>query len=264
MGKEQKKLNPISSVSQLSIRLTGAPVPGALDRHAGIAGFDQARYSTSNIVCIGAGGLIGNVAPTLVRKGIGELTIVDHDLVETSNLNRQFFTSSDVGQNKAIALARNLAKIATHSTRICGLATPVESAIDNRIDLSCDVAICGVDNNRARLAAARHFCNAGIPIIFMAVSADADHGYVFIQEPDGPCLGCLFPDALDDESSPCPGTPAIAEILQCVGAFGSYAIDTLICDRSRDWIYREVWLHTAAFDGLRRIEVRSDCPIHNG
>jgi hypothetical protein len=98
----------------------------------------------------------------------------------------------------------------------------------------------------------------------MAVSADADHGYVFVQESDGPCLGCLFPDALSDESTPCPGTPAIAEILQSVGALGSYAIDTLICNRSRDWIYREVWLHTASFDGQRRIEVRSDCPIHSG
>jgi hypothetical protein len=53
--------------------------------------------------------------------------------------------------------------------------------------LACDVAICGVDNNPARVIASRRFQGLGVPVIFSAVSAEADHGYVFLQEADGPC-----------------------------------------------------------------------------
>lgn len=79
------------SSSPNSIKLFGERIEGALDRHQGIAGFDQEKYSTSHVLCIGTGGLISNIAPTLCRKGIGKLTILDDDLVEVSNLNRQRF-----------------------------------------------------------------------------------------------------------------------------------------------------------------------------
>jgi hypothetical protein len=85
--------------------------------------------------------------------------------------------------------------------------------------------VCGVDDNPARVTTAQYFRKLSVPVIYTAVSADADHGYVLIQEPDGPCVGCLFPGVDGDESFPCPGTPAIADILQLMGAFATYAID---------------------------------------
>src|SRR5262249_9166646 len=148
------------------------------------------KFSKSHVLCIGAGGLVSNIAPALVRKGIGALTILDADDVEVSNLNRQRFYSSDIGQNKAIALVRNLQRECIHATKFLGLATTIEAAISEGIDLTCDVAICGVDNNPARVAAARYFRGYKIPVIFTAVSATADHGYVFTQGPTGPCIGC--------------------------------------------------------------------------
>jgi molybdopterin/thiamine biosynthesis adenylyltransferase len=255
-------LNPTSFVSQTSIKLIGKPVEGALERHQGVPGFDQERYSQARVVCIGAGGLIGNVAPVLVRKGVGALAILDHDEVEITNLNRQRFYPRDMGENKAIALARNLLPECTFATRITGFASSIERAIGIGIDLQCNVVICGVDNNSARVAAARHFRSKGIPVIFMGVSIQADHGYVFIQDKEGPCFGCLFPDAVDDATQPCPSTPAMAEILQILGSFGSYAIDSLICGRSRDWQYREIWLNTTTCGGARKIVLRDDCPLH--
>ena len=255
-------MNPTSSVSQTSIQLIGKPVEGALERHQGIPGFDQERYSRAHVICIGAGGLIGGVAPNLARKGIGAITIIDHDEVEITNLNRQRFYPRDIGENKAIALAGNLFPECTFATRITGLACSVEKAIGTGIDLQCDVAVCGVDNNAARMATARHFRSKGIPVIFMAVSVQADHGYVFAQDREGPCLGCLFPDAIDDVTRPCPGTPAMVEILQVVGAFGSYAIDGLLCGRPRDWQYREIWLDTTTCGGARKVILRDDCPLH--
>jgi hypothetical protein len=102
MGKELKKLNPTSCTLRRSIRATGASISGACDRQKQIAGFDQEKFSKSHVLCIGAGGLISNVAPALVRKGIGALSILDDDDVEVSNLNRQRFYFGDIGQNKAM------------------------------------------------------------------------------------------------------------------------------------------------------------------
>src|SRR5690349_23842401 len=117
----------------------GKAVPGATDRQERIAGFNQAVYSKSRVLCIGAGGLISQIAPTLVRKGIGALTILDDDVVEASNLNRQRFYPKDIGQNKAYGLAENLVDECVHSTELVAYPLLLEEAIDREIDLSCDV-----------------------------------------------------------------------------------------------------------------------------
>jgi molybdopterin-synthase adenylyltransferase len=237
----------------------GNAVCGATDRQKRIAGFDQAMYSKSRVLCIGAGGLISHIAPTLVRKGIGALTVLDDDVVEASNLNRQRFYPKDIGHNKAYGLAENLLIECVHSTRLTAYPLLLEEAIDRGIDLSCDVAICGVDNNPARVTASRHFRSVGIPVIFTAVSADADHGYVFVQERVGPCFGCVFPDAIDSRSYACPATPAIADILQAVGAVAVYAVDSCLMDRSRHWNYRRIVLPDGHWDTATIIKKRPDC-----
>lgn len=169
-----------ASTSSLAHRFVGQAVSGATDRQQRLAGFDQAVYSKSSVVCIGAGGLISHIAPTLARKGIGSLSILDDDVVEPSNLNRQRFYAKDIGHNKALALAENLVPECVTATVLTAYPLLLEEAIDVGIDLSCDVAVCGVDNNPARIAASRHFRQLKTPVIFTAVSADADHGYVFV------------------------------------------------------------------------------------
>src|SRR5580704_4567126 len=248
-----------STVSQTSIRLRGRAVDGAEDRQRKIAGFDQSVFSKSSVLCIGAGGLISHIAPTLVRKGIGRITLLDDDVVEASNLNRQRFYIKDIGKNKAMALAENLERECIAPTEIRGMGFRLEEAIAREIELSCDVAVCGVDNNPARVAASRHFRFRGIPVIFIGVSRDGDCGYVFVQEKDGPCVGCLYPDMADDERYPCPGTPAIADILQSVGSLAVYAADTLLGKRVRTWNYRRISLSDGASDAASLIAPRWGC-----
>jgi len=252
-------MNRVSTVSQTSIRLWGVPVAGAEDRQRKIAGFDQEAFSKSRVLCIGAGGLISHIAPTLVRKGIGHITLLDGDIVEASNLNRQRFYQKDLGKNKALSLAENLERECIAATEIRGLASRIEEVIARNIDLGCDVAVCGVDNNPARVAASRHFRFKGIPVIFTGVSRDGDCGYVFVQERHGPCIGCLYPDMADDDRYPCPGTPAVADILQAVGALAVYAIDTLLMKRARNWNYRRICLSDTAGNGAAMTESRPGC-----
>jgi molybdopterin/thiamine biosynthesis adenylyltransferase len=239
-----------STVSQTSIRLRGKPVPGAEDRQRKIAGFDQELFSKSSILCIGAGGLISHIAPTLVRKGIGRITLLDDDVVEASNLNRQRFYIKDIGRNKALALAENLERECIATTEIRGIGFRLEEAIARQIDLGCNAVVCGVDNNPARVAASRHFRFKGIPVIFTGVSRDGDCGYVFVQESHGPCIGCLYPDMADDDHYPCPGTPAIADILQAaISTYLAFALSKM-ADRGSTictWgIQRESVQHTFA------------------
>jgi molybdopterin/thiamine biosynthesis adenylyltransferase len=248
-----------STVSQTSIRLRGRAVEGAEDRQRKIAGFDQSVFSKSSVLCIGAGGLISNIAPTLVRKGIGRITLLDDDVVEASNLNRQRFYIKDIGKNKALALAENLEGECIAPTEIRGVGFRLEEAIAREIDLRCDVVVCGVDNNPARVAASRHFRAKGTPVIFTGVSRDGDCGYVFVQEKDGPCIGCLYPDMADDDRYPCPGTPAIADILQSVGSLAVYAADTLLMKRVRTWSYRRISLSDGASDAASLVAPRSGC-----
>lgn len=254
-------MDGIFSASPRSIELLGKFIPEAADRQVAIAGFDQERYSAGHVLLLGTGGIGSQIAPSLVRKGIGYLTLLDHDTVAPSNLNRQRFYAADIGEYKAIALARNLVPECTAATNIHGNAVSLQTAIDERLSLDCDVVVCGVDNNPTRALALRHFYRAGIPVIFAAVSTNADHGYVFVQQPGGPCLACLFPDLLNDDRFPCPGTPAIADILQAVGALATYAIDTIITARPRSWNYRRISLSGEAVDATAFVPLRHGCSI---
>ena len=120
------------------------------------------------------------------------------------------------------------------------------------------VAVCGVANNPARVFASRYFRAAGIPVVFTAVSTNADHGYVFVQGREGPCVVCMFPDMINDDRYPRPGTPAIADILQALGALVVYAVDTLLMKRPRSWNYRRLSLD-GALDGASLVPSRGGC-----
>jgi sulfur carrier protein ThiS adenylyltransferase len=76
----------------------------------------------------GCGGLGSNAAVALVRSGIGSLILVDFDRVEASNLNRQYYFQSDIGQKKVEALSRHLMAInpAVRLTLIDRKITPAD------------------------------------------------------------------------------------------------------------------------------------------
>lgn len=257
-------MDEIRIVSETSIRIKTASVPGALERQQNIPGFDQEALSQSRILCIGAGGIIGHIAPSLARKGVGTIIVVDDDVVEPSNLNRQFFYPEDIGRNKALALCKNLRAQCTYSSSLIGYAARFEEAVAAAVDLRCDLGVCGVDNNPTRVAASAYFRQRQIPIVFAAVSADADHGYTFVQDREGPCFGCVFPDAVDSQTYPCPGTPAIADILQLVGALAVYAADGCLMKRPRSWNYRQIFLSSGPSDGAKQLQPRPECRLCGG
>ncbi len=71
----------------------------------------RARLHASSVAIVGCGGLGSNVAAMLLRSGVRRLTLIDFDVVETSNLNRQLFFRDQIGRPKTEALAETLLRI---------------------------------------------------------------------------------------------------------------------------------------------------------
>lgn len=231
----------------------------ATDRQESIYGVQQEKFASSAAILIGAGGIGGEIGVSECRKGLGRLLIFDHDLVELSNLNRQRFFEEDLYKNKAECLGRNLTREAISRCLITAHPMRFQEAVQAGLQIKGDVVICGVDNNETRVAVSRYFLKT-TPVVFVAVSEDADHGYVFIQEPDQACYGCLFPEAVNDNTHhPC--SPAIIDILKVVAGIATYAADTLLMNRKRNWNYKEIFLSGNVPERNYIIEKRADCPI---
>lgn len=231
------------------------------DRQEQVPGFQGEKLENLTVLLVGCGGLGSWYGQGFMRKGVGHLKCCDPDSVELSNLNRQKFYKRDLYRSKAISLAKNLQKEGIKGTKLTAYPVTFQEAKEKNMDLAADVIIAGVDSNKARVAVARHCIEKQIPAVFTAVSEDADQGYVFVQEPGQACFGCLFPDVVGDDREPCPGTPAILDVLMLVGSYVSYAVDSLFMDRARDWNYLRRFLSSSELDTGIWVKKRADCPL---
>ncbi len=152
----------------------------------------QRRLSRARALVAGCGALGTNIAELLIRAGVGEITLVDHDRVELSNLQRQaMMTEADVGQPKAEAVGRALLAVNSESQvnyKVIRIdANNVEPLIEGN-----HVVLDGLDNLASRYLLNDACVKHGIPWIFATVAAS--YGMMMPILPGrGPCLRCLFP-----------------------------------------------------------------------
>jgi adenylyltransferase/sulfurtransferase len=126
----------------------------------------QRKLADAHVVVIGAGGLGSTVLPNLAAAGVGTLTIVDDDTVDSSNLHRQtLFSPSDVGRPKVDAAADALARITPDVTvhRHPGRFAP-GSTFD--LLLEADLLVDGSDNQPTRYLANDAAAIRGIPLVW--------------------------------------------------------------------------------------------------
>jgi len=136
-----------------------------------------------------------------------------------------------------------------------------ENAQEGGVDLSCDVIVSAVDDGQTRVALARLGLDQRLPVLFGGASQTADFANLFVQEVDGPCFACAFPEEVDGRRTPCPGSPAIKDLFMQLGGLMVYAIDTLFMERPREWTLHALCPADAAFTRSGRIERRADCPL---
>ncbi|MBI1744331.1 ThiF family adenylyltransferase [Candidatus Acetothermia bacterium] len=241
--------------------------PFVTDRQERVPGFCQNALANCRLGFVGAGGINGPIARNEVRKGVGESYIMDHDIVELSNLNRQLFYEKDIGKSKAICLAKNLIHEGTTGTKVHAIGKHFQDVEQSGL-LLCpdgrpiiDILICGVDNSMARIATAYFGLKHNIPVIISAVSGTASHGYVFVQKPGKACFVCLFPFEMEDYAEPCPVTPAVLDILSVMSGLATFAVDSLIMQRPRGWDVRMIYLDGNQMDWNGRVPKRDGCPL---
>jgi molybdopterin/thiamine biosynthesis adenylyltransferase len=236
------------------------PRESLTDRQEQILGFSQRVMDSLSVLLIGAGGLGGEIAHGLVRKGVGTIKLFDGDAVSFSNLSRQHFFKEDLCRNKAVCLGKNLLRQCIKKTQILCYPVMLQDAIKEGIDVSCDLVICAPDNNEVRIFASKYFMNK-TPVIFTGLDVLANSGYIFIQKPSQACFGCAFPDSVNKVRNPCPNTPAIIDTGKVIAGFVLRAADSVVMDRKISWNYRQIFLDGSIQEFIRTIELNKDCSL---
>lgn len=162
----------------------------------------QLRLKSSRVVMIGAGGLGCPASETLVRAGLGQVHLIDDDIIEASNLQRQtLFLPEDIGQAKALTAANRLNII---NPLIVAQGTVARLSEDNAYELldmaigKPDLLLDCTDNFATRDIINRISVRYKIPLL--SASAIAMQGQLALFEPqlNTGCYHCVFGNLVSD------------------------------------------------------------------
>src|SRR4249920_3630159 len=276
----QKEATPVKSGDTLSIVPSvagGAPTaaPPSTDlsaeeikrysRHLIMpeVGMDgQRRIKAGSVLCIGAGGLGSPAAMYLAAAGIGRLGIVDFDVVDFSNLQRQLLhTTNDVGRTK-LASAKDKINALNPHVQVETYEEALSSENAMRLFKGYDVILDGTDNFPTRYLVNDACVLSGIPNAYGSIFRFEGQASVFATE-RGACYRCLYPEP------PPPGlVPSCAEggvlgvLPGIVGAI--QANETLkIILGAEDILVNRLLLFDAWAMKFREFKLRKDpkCPV---
>ena len=158
----------------------------------------QTRLHQSRVLVIGAGGLGSPILMALAGAGVGHLTVVDHDIVSASNLNRQFlYTAADIGQPKATIARERL--LAYHpDIEVTALDQAFTAALAQHVLPDHDLVVAAVDNRATRRLINRACYQLGKPWIDGGVRGFS--GSVAVYRPgETACFDCRFDLVEEDQ-----------------------------------------------------------------
>jgi adenylyltransferase/sulfurtransferase len=184
-----------------------------------VGGVGQRKLKAASIAVVGAGGIGSGVIPALAGAGVGQITIIDDDVVDTSNLHRQpLFRERDAGYSKA-DLALQFVQRLNHHVK----ATPIQQRIgpENARELlsSHDLVIDGSDNFATRLAVSDPCVQLGIPLVSAAAVQFQGQVGLFRSKP---CYRCFVGDAFDaDDCDNCSELGVLGALTGTVGNFAA-------------------------------------------
>jgi adenylyltransferase/sulfurtransferase len=153
----------------------------------------QLKLKNAKVLCIGTGGLGAPLGVYLAAAGVGRIGLVDFDVVDNSNLQRQIlFGTKDVGRPKIAAAADRLRdlnpeiQIDTFETRLTS---------DNALDLfkDYDIIVDGTDNFPTRYLVNDACVILGKPNVYGSIFRFEGQATIFAY-PGGPCYRCLYPE----------------------------------------------------------------------
>lgn len=178
----------------------------------------QQKILNSKVLIVGCGGLGSAVIPLLAASGVGHLTIVDHDKIESSNLQRQtHYNEQDVGLFKAEVMAQRIL-LQNTDVKIDALIQRVE--LDDLIGLSRlhHVIVDCTDNFVTRKAINKASVITRTPLVFgSAIRFDGQLSVFDPRRSDSPCYACLF-DGDDMAQETCATSGVFAPLIGIIGS----------------------------------------------
>ena len=157
-----------------------------------IGGAGQRKLRGATVAVVGAGGIGSPAIQYLAAAGIGTLILIDDDVVDLSNLQRQtLFGEDDIGSAK-VAAARAAVRRLNPGVSVSALTTRIDTHNAQNLLASADVVLDGCDNFATRLAVADAAFALRIPLVSAAVGQFEGQLAVYRGwEADKPCYRCL-------------------------------------------------------------------------
>ena len=223
----------------------------------------QLKLLDSRVLLIGAGGLGSPASLYLAAAGIGTLGIVDADIVDETNLQRQIAHSLDTlgtpkvdSAKRAIEALNPDVEVVTYRERL------TSENIDRILDDNWDLIVDGADNFPTRYLVNDAAVWRGIPVVHGSIYRF--EGQVTVFKPhEGPCYRCLFPEPPPPELAPSCAEGGVLGVLP--GIIGSLQTNEAI--KLAAGIGEPLVGRLLLFDALStefnevRIERRADCPV---
>jgi len=225
----------------------------------------QVKLSKSSVVIIGCGALGTAIANILVRAGVGEIQIVDRDIIEMSNIQRQsLFDEKDVGLPKAWVAAKKLRKV-NQKIKIKSVIEDLNNSNIEGVIESADLVIDGTDNMETRFLINDVCIKHKIPWIYG--SAIGTYGMSMNILPDStPCFRCIFPKLPDAGALPtCDTAGVLNTIPSIIGSIESTEALKILLGKNinSNLLIYDVWAHDFQSVKIKKNSKCECCVKHN-
>lgn len=223
----------------------------------------QERILAARVLIIGAGGLGCPVALYLGSAGVGHITIVDHDTVDLTNLQRQVAHTVDrVGSPKVQSLRAAIAQI-NPGVQVTAVQQRADAALLNQRVAQADVVLDCCDN-----FATRHAINAACvahkkPLVSgAAIRFDGQLGVYDARDDQSPCYACVFPPEATFEETRCATLGVFAPLVGIIGTMQAAEALKLISGAGRPLTGRLLMLDGRAMEFTElRTSRHAACPV---
>ena len=222
----------------------------------------QRRLAAARVLVVGAGGLAAPVVSYLAAAGVGHLTVVDDDVVELSNLQRQvLYATEDVGRSKAEATR---AVVARANPDVEVDAVGERFGPPNALQLASehDVVVDATDNFETRYLLNDTCVLLRLPLVWASVERFAGRAAVW-SAGEGPCYRCVFPDQPPAGSVPsCAEAGVLGAVPGVLGGIQATEVIKLVLGIGEPLIGR-LLVHDALAQSWDTLPVAADpgCPV---
>jgi adenylyltransferase/sulfurtransferase len=223
-------------------------------------GFDiagQLKLKQARVLVVGLGGLGSPVALYLAAAGIGHLVLVDFDVVEISNLQRQIAHGFDsIGKSKVESAAQAIGRI-NADCQVVAVNRPLDEKLAEELMGDADVVVDASDNFTTRFLINRYARLAKKVLVSGAAIRMEGQVTVFdFRNPDNPCYACLYQD-FSEEAMTCSEAGVIAPLVGIIGSVQAMEVVKVVSGVGTPLVGRLLILDAASME-WRSIKYRRD------